>query len=292
MTITGSTRVYFVIADPIDQVRAPELFNQVFSMYGVDAVVVPLNVKAEDFDSTLKALLRVPNVDGVFLSIPHKPAALSVVDRCSKLAKVAGAVNAVRRAPDGALEGDLFDGLGFIKALDNARIGYAGKRVLLIGAGGAAAAIAVALAACGAAEIAIFDPAGDKAAQLVARIAEAFRVAARVAASNDPAGYDLVVNASPLGMKQGDPVPCDVARLDAGAAVFDVLMKNQPTPLVRAARARALAAEPGFEMLIQQAPLYLHFFGLDAAASGIENDASALREMIYPKELLESLPTP
>ncbi|MBI3144495.1 MAG: shikimate dehydrogenase [Pseudogulbenkiania sp.] len=282
MTITGSTRVYFVIADPIEQVRAPELFNQVFSMYGVDAVVIPMNVKAEDFDSTLKALFRAPNVDGVFLSIPHKPAALSVADRCSKLAKVAGAINAVRRAPDGALEGDLFDGLGFIKALDNARIGYAGKRVLLIGAGGAAAAIAVALAACGTAEIAIFDPAGDKAAQLGARIADAFRTDAHVATSNDPAGYDLVVNASPLGMKQGDPIPFDVARLDAGAAVFDVLMKNQPTPLVRAARARALIAEPGFEMLIQQAPLYLRFFGLDEAAAGIENDASALREMIYP----------
>lgn len=289
MKITGSTRVYFVIADPIDQVRAPELFNLVFRLYGIDAVVVPLNVKPEDFDATLRAVFKAPNVDGVFLSIPHKPAALTVADRCSRLAQVAGAVNAVRRAPDGALEGDLFDGLGFVKALERAHIPYTGKRVLLIGAGGAASAIAAALAACGSAEIAVFDPAGDKAAQLAARIAEAFPVETRAAASNDPAGYDLVVNASPLGMKQGDPAPFDVTRLDAGAAVFDVLMKNQPTPLLRSARARALKAEPGFEMLIQQAPLYLRFFGLETAAAGIENDASALRDMIYPKELLDTL---
>ncbi|MDN0075163.1 shikimate dehydrogenase [Crenobacter sp. SG2303] len=288
MKITGNTQVFFVIADPIGQVRAPELFNRVFELHGVDAVVVPLQVAADDFEPTVRALFRSPSTGGVFLSIPHKPAALTVADRCSELAEVAGAVNALRRGRDGAIEGELFDGLGFVKALDDAHIAYAGRRVLLIGAGGAASAAAATLAARGTSEIAIFDPVADKAMQLASRIVSAFRIDAYAAASNDPAGYDLVVNVSPLGMKTDDPVPFDVARLDDGAAVFDVLMKNQPTPLVRAARARGLTAEPGFEMLIQQAPLYLRFFGLEAAASGIENDASALRAMIYPPELLDS----
>lgn len=288
MKITGNTRVFFVIADPIDQVRAPELFNQVFRMYGIDAVLVPLQVKAEHFETTIRTLFQAPNVDGVFLSIPHKPAGLAVADRCSELAQAAGAVNAVRRAVDGFLEGELFDGLGFIKALDGAAISYTGKRVLLIGAGGAASAISVALALYGANEIAIFDPAVDRASQLAARLEEHFNIFARATTHNDPAGYDLVINASPLGMKKDDPTPFDASRLSPGAAVFDVLMKNQPTPLLQAARARGLTAEPGFEMLIQQAPLYLRFFGLEQAASGIEHDASVLREMIVPAVLLDS----
>jgi len=285
MQITGNTRVYFVIADPIGQVRAPELFNHAFRQAGIDVVLVPLQVAAGQFETTVRALFQAPNVDGVFLSIPHKPAGLAVADRCSELAQAAGAVNALRRGADGLLEGELFDGLGFIKALERAGIVYAGKRVLLIGAGGAAAAVSVALARRGVQEIAIFDPAGERAARLAARLEQHCGVLARTTAHNDPAGYALVVNASPLGMNQTDPLPFDAARLDAGAAVFDVLMKNQPTPLLQAARARGLAAEPGFEMLIQQAPLYLRFFGLDAAAASVEQDASRLRALIYPAEL-------
>ena len=105
------------------------------------------------------------------------------------------------------------------------------------------------------------------------------------AASNDPAGFDLVINASPLGLKSDDPLPCDVARMDAGAALVDILMKNQPTPVVCAARARGLVAEPGFEMMIQQTHRYLDFFGFTEAALLVRQNADFLRELVYPAEL-------
>jgi shikimate dehydrogenase len=191
-------------------------------------------------------------------------------------------VNAVRRNAAGELEGDLFDGVGFTRLLDHANIVYAGRRVLVIGAGGAASAVTTALAAAGVAVIALYDPDRTKADHLAALLRREFGIDAASAASNDPAGFDLVVNASPLGLKTTDPMPVDVAALDAHAAVCDILMKNQPTPLVRAARARGLAAEPGFDMLIQQTPLYLEFFGYPELAEAVRADDSYLRDLLFP----------
>ena len=169
MKITGHTRIFYCIADPIDQVRAPEVFNEVFARHSVDAVMIPLRVPAAHLDATLSALFASPTVGGVSLSIPHKSAAADIVDHCSAAAIVANAVNAVRRGPDGALEGELFDGEGFTRSLDRAGIAYANRRVLVIGAGGAASAVATALAAAQVAEIALYDPDHAKAEQLAKR---------------------------------------------------------------------------------------------------------------------------
>lgn len=282
MAITGVTRVFYVLADPIDQVRAPEAFNLIFRAHGIDAVLVPLQARAQALEATVHALLQAPNTGGILLSIPHKHAALDLVERSSGEAMRAQAVNAIRLGADGKLEGALFDGIGFVKASERADLRYRGQSALLIGAGGAAAAIASALADAGLARLAIYDPAPDKAAQLATRLRAVSGMAAQEVGSNDPRGYALVINASPLGLKQEDALPLDVARLDTGAGVFDVLMKNQPTPLVRAARARGLQVEPGFEMLIQQIPLYLEFFGYHKAAVAVAADADAIRELIYP----------
>lgn len=287
MSITGKTQVFFVVADPVEQVKAPELFNEVFRLYGVDAVVVPLQVKADDFASTIRSLFASPSTGGVFLSIPHKPAGLELVDTASPLATAAGAVNAIRRSESGLLEGDLFDGTGFIRALERAGAAYQGKQVLLIGAGGAASAIAVALAEQQAGLIAIYDPAPGKAEQLAMRVNQHFQVPVKSVNSNNPSGFDLVVNASPLGMRRDDPVPADVTQLLRGAAVYDVLMKNQPTPLIQAALQQGLIAEPGFDMLIQQIPLYLQFFDMTALADKVEEQFGHLRTLVYPSQLLE-----
>jgi shikimate dehydrogenase len=286
MQITGTTRVFFCIADPIDQVRAPEVFNAIFSRHGIDAVMVPLCVPAARLEATLRALFESPTVGGVSLSIPHKAAAAGIADRPTVAARAANAVNAVRRNAAGELEGDLFDGLGFTGLLDRAGIGYAGRRVLVLGAGGAASAVTTALAAAGVAEIALFDPDRPKAQQLAALLVRDFGIVANAVGSNDPAGYDLIVNASPLGLKPTDPVPVDVASIAEHAAVCDILMKNQPTPLVRAARSRGLVAEPGFDMLILQTPFYLDFFGYPELAASVRADDSYLRELLFPAELL------
>ncbi|HXZ08261.1 MAG TPA: shikimate dehydrogenase, partial [Paraburkholderia sp.] len=144
MTITGTTRVFYCIADPVDQVRAPEVFNAVFARHDIDAVMVPLRVSPAHLDATLRVLFESPSVGGVSLSIPHKAAAVASVDRCSPAAAAANAINAVRRNAAGELEGDLFDGIGFTRLLGRAGIAFAGRRVLMIGAGGAASAVSTA----------------------------------------------------------------------------------------------------------------------------------------------------
>jgi shikimate dehydrogenase len=295
-TISGKTDVYLILGDPVEQVLAPEIFNPLFARCGINAVLVPTQVAPQDLTAFVKAAFLARNIKGIWLTIPHKAPVLGVLDQCSQLGTLAGAVNAIRRNADGRLEGGLFDGEGLIASLDYFGMAYAGKRVLIIGAGGAAAAIAASLAlphdAAPASEIALFDPAAARAEAVAARIAAATGVRVHATASADPAGYDLVVNASPLGLKPTDPLPCDVTRLAPHTALVDIVMKNQPTPVVRAARARGLNAQPGFEMLIQQTHLYLDFFGFVQAAQSVREDATLLREQIYPQTMRGEIQRP
>ena len=287
-TIDGRTAVYLIVGDPVEQVQAPAIFNRIFALFGINAVLLPVHIAPADLQSFVTSAFRARNIQGLCVTIPHKTPMLSWLDSCTDLARMAGAVNAVRRTASGQLEGGLFDGEGFVTSLDYFQIAYAAKRVLILGAGGAAAAIAASLALAGAqapAEIAFFDPTPSRAAEAAARIAQGSTVAAHAVATNDPAGFDLVINASPLGLKSTDPLPCDVARMGNGTALVDILMKNQPTALVRAVRARGLVAEPGFEMLIQQTHNYLDFFGFHEAAREVRKDADFLRALIYPAEL-------
>lgn len=294
-SVQGNTDVYLISGFPVEQVRAPEMFNLIFRRLGINAVLVPVHVAPDDILAFTRAAFLASNIKGMLLTIPHKSRVMELLAGCNDSARVAGAVNGIRRNADGALEGGLFDGLGFVASLDYFKIAYAGKRVLMIGAGGAAAAIVASLAIAGErapAEIALFDPAAGKAAVLAAHVLAAAQSAGHdqasrvvAAASSDPAGFDVLINASPLGLKATDPLPFDVSRLDGHAAVVDILMKNQPTPLVQAVRARQLVAEPGFEMMIQQAPSYLEFFGLHEAAKAVRQDATFIREHIYPASM-------
>lgn len=286
-TINGQTKVYLIVGDPVEQVQAPTSFNRIFALMGINAVLVPVHVAASDLQAFVATAFTARNIQGLWVTIPHKAAMLPQLDHCSDLARIAGAVNAVRRSPAGGLEGDLFDGEGLMDSLDYFQIAYTHKRVLILGAGGAATAIGASLALAGARApqtIAFFDPVPGRAAGAAQRMAAA-PVPVVAAASNDPVGFDLVINASPLGLKATDPLPCDVARMDAGAALVDILMKNQPTPVVRAARSLGLVAEPGFEMMIQQTHRYLDFFGFTEAANQVHQNSDFLRELIYPAEL-------
>lgn len=287
--VTGSIDVYLILGDPVVQVLAPETFNPLFARFGIDAVLVPVQLAPENLSTFVKTAFLAHNIKGIWLTIPHKTPVLGVLDRCSQLGTIAGAVNAIRRNTDGSLEGGLFDGEGFVASLDYFNIRYAGKRVLIIGAGGAAAAIAASLAlphsSALAAEIALYDPAPGRAQAVASRIEAATGTFVHAVANNDPTGFDLVVNASPLGLNKDDALPCSVSRIEPHAALVDIVMKNQPTPVVRAARLRGLNAQPGFEMLIQQTHLYLDFFGFHGAAMSVRQDATSLRQQIYPDNL-------
>ena len=279
MSISGTTRVFLILGDPVAQVRAPEAFNHLFDKHGVDAVLVPANVPASEFDGFVMHALKARNIDGLWLAIPHKTAMVELLDRCDRLGRSAGAVNAARRSADGTLEGALFDGVGFTKALDHFGIAIPGRKVLVVGVGGGGVAIATSLAAEGARCVALYDSMPGRTEAVARKLSSEFGVDVVSVATPDPAGFELVVNATPLGLKAGDPMPFDVARLDPGAAVVDILMKNQPTPLLRACRARGITAHPGFEMMVQQVPEYLSFFGFDAIAEAVQADPSDVRAL-------------
>ncbi len=283
MNITGTTRVFLILGDPVAQVRAPEVFNHLFRKHGADAVLVPAQVPVAQFETFARTVLTARNIDGLWLAIPHKTAMVELLDRCDTLGRIAGAVNAARRNADGSLEGGAFDGIGFVKALDHFGIPHAGRSALVVGVGGGGVAIAASLAQRGVGRLALFDAAPGRAAEVAARIRKVFPVEVTTPGSSDPAGHDLVVNASPLGLQPGDALPFDVARLDPGAAVVDILMKNPPTPLLRACHARGIAAFPGFEMLVQQMPEYLSFFGFDTIAQAVQADASDVRALVQPR---------
>jgi shikimate dehydrogenase len=279
--ITGSTRVFFIIGDPVAQVRAPEVYNKLFQQNGIDAVLAPLKLPATALQGFLKNGMAAENIGGFWATIPHKAPLYEALQPTDPVARVAGAVNAVKRHPDGRLEAVLFDGIGFIKGLDHFGIAVAGRKVLVVGAGGGGQAVAAALAQRGPAELAIYNRTHNKAVALAHRLKPL--MAATVAASNDPAGFDLVVNCTSQGLKPEDPLPFDPARMAPGAAVVDIIMSREPTPLLRAARAHGLRAEAGFEMLVQQVPEYLRFFGYGELAATLQADLSPVRDMLYPK---------
>jgi shikimate dehydrogenase len=294
--IHGTTDLYLIPGDPIANVRVPRMFNAVFERFGIDAVMVPTRVATRDLAVFLKASFLAKNLKGMVIAPPHKPLIVSLLDGCGLFGRVAGSVNVVRRLDNGELEGDLFDGEGLVHALDYYNIPFRGKRVLVLGAGVSAAAIGVALAeggtVDGAEHIAFYDPVAGKAIGLATQLDSFFDATAVSVDSSDPAGYDLVVNASQLGLQPGDPLACDVSRMEPHAALFDILLRGQPTPLVQAARARGLNAQAGFEMLIQQMPNYLDYFGHGVAANGVRHDMRFLRELIYPEAMRDEIAAP
>ena len=280
MNISGSTRVFLILGDPVAQVRAPEVFNSLFARHGVDAVLVPVQVAPQLLAGFVKHAFDADNVGGLWVTIPHKAAVLPLLGHCDARGRLAGAVNAVRRHADGSLEGALFDGVGFVKGLDRFGLPTAGRRVLVVGVGGGGVAIAASLAQRGCDELALFDTAPGRSAQVAAQLGAAFGANVRAAASSDPAGFDLVINSTPLGLKPGDPLPFDVARLAPGAAVVDILMKSATTPLLKACAAHGISAFPGFEMMLQQMPEYLAFFGMHDLARAVQEDASEVRALL------------
>jgi len=281
--ITGTTRVFLIVGDPVAQVRAPELFNHIFRAHGIDAVLVPAHVPPAGLEGFVRHAMTARNIDGFWLAIPHKTAMVQLLDRCDRLGRTAGAVNAARRNADGTLEGALFDGIGFVKTLDQFGISIAGRKALVVGVGGGGVAIATSLAERGVARLALFDNVAGRTAEVAGRLRAEFDVDVVPVPTADPAGFDIVVNSTPLGLRQGDPLPFDVARCDSHAAVIDILMKNQPTPLLQACRARGLVCHPGYEMLVQQIPEYLSFFGYAALAREVSRDASELRALLAPQ---------
>lgn len=259
--ISGTTTLIAHLGYPTETFKAPLIYNPYFEKAGIDAVVVPMGVQAADYPAVLKALFRLTNIRGALVTMPHKVRTVALLDECSTAVRIAGACNAILRRPDGTLLGDLFDGEGFVRGLRRKGLRLATSACLVVGAGGVGSAIAAALAAAGVARLALHDSNAAAAAALAARLNEHYPALAVQTGTNDPAGFDLVVNATPLGMRAGDPLPVDVVRIAPTAFVGEVVLKEEITPLLRAARAKGCRIQVGMDMLFEQIPAYLEFFG-------------------------------
>jgi shikimate dehydrogenase len=247
VNLTGATRLNIIVGDPIAQVKAPGGVTKAFADIHHDGVLVPMQIAPEDLNALLTVADRLKNLDGIVVTVPHKFACFSHCRSVSDRAGFLGAVNIMRRRKDGGWHGDMVDGLGFVGALRNNGYDPRGKRALLVGAGGAGSAIAMALVETGVGELAIHD--GDIARRddLIARLKTLGRTTI-VAGSSDPGGYDLVGNATPAGMKTGDPLPIDVTNLAPTSFVGCVITAPAVPPLIEAARRLGCPTSTGTDM--------------------------------------------
>ena len=266
MTITGTTRVFGVIADPIDHVRAPMVFNPLVAGKGIDAVLVPFHIRPGELESTLRALSAMPNCGGVCVTIPHKTAAVEICDELGPAASITGAVNAIR-FDGGRLVGDNFDGKGFVAGLEGEGIPPKGLGVLVIGAGGAARAIAPALAESGVDRLVIANRTLSKAGEIVDILKRHFPDTPAGAidirdVDAELAGIDMVVNTTSLGLEGGDALPCALKEAGQDTVVADIIMVPEMTVWLEEARTLGLRTHPGRHMLDYQRDLMGRFLGI------------------------------
>lgn len=275
--ISGKTTLIAHLGYPTEAFKAPMIYNPWFEHQGIDAVVMPMGVQAADYAPVLQALRKLTNLRGALVTMPHKVTTLSLVDEATPTARIAGACNAILLRPDGSLLGDQFDGAGFVRGAQRKGLNLQGARALVSGCGGVGSAIAASLAAAGVAHLSLFDAYAASAEGLADRLRQHYPVLGVSTGSNDPAGYDLIVNATPLGMNDGDPLPFDMDRVAPTTFVGEVVMRQAITPLLAAAQAKGCAIQLGTDMLFEMIPAYLEFFGFGTATADELRAVSQIR---------------
>jgi shikimate dehydrogenase len=263
LSISGSTRLFAIVGDPISQAKSPAVFNRLFADIGADAILVPMQVPASRLHAALEGLKAVANLDGIVVTVPHKVTVAKAVDALGPHALRVGAVNCVRRLPDGRWGGEMYDGEGFVTGLRRQGFQPTGWRVFQAGCGGAGKAVAHALASAGVALLDLFDVNESLQHELVMDLRR-HHPQLQVNGARGPAeAHDLLINATPCGMAPGDPLPFEVGTSRPDAVVADLIMKPERTPLLQAAEARGHRIHLGRHLLESQARLVARYFGFD-----------------------------
>jgi shikimate dehydrogenase len=275
--ITGKTRLYAIIGDPIAQVRSPEVFTARFATAGIDAVLIPAHVPADRFDAIVPALLALGNLDGVLVTVPFKARMVPLATRLGETSQIVGAINALRRESDDSWTADMFDGKGFVNGARQKGVRLEGRSVLLFGAGGAGSAVACALAEAGVRAIYIVDPLQDRSASLIARLQRAFPECSFETRNRDTT-FDMVVNASPVGMSPQDGLPGEVGALRAATIVGDVVITDHPTALIRHGEAHGCICITGRDMHSGQLDALMAFFGSGRHPGGADGDPARVTD--------------
>ena len=281
--IDGQTEIIAHIGYPTHTFKSPLIYNPYFEAAGIAAVVVPMACQAHHLSRFLPAVFGLDNVRGALITMPHKVSVLELLDEVTPTVHIAGACNAVKKTAQGRLLGDLFDGIGFVRGLRRKGFAFQGKSALIVGTGGVGSAIAASLATTGLASLDLFDLNSRSAQALAERLqAQVPGLSVRLG-RNDPQGYDLVINATPLGMNPQDPAPLQLETLSPSTWVAEVVMSQLPTPLMARARRLGCPLLVGTDMLFEQIPAYLEFFDLPTTT------AEHLRELAQIDGISRSL---
>ena len=241
--INGRTELIAHLGHPTETFTAPMIYNPWFASRGINAVVVPMGVRTEDYATFLRSLFRLSNIRGALVTMPHKVATVDLLDEAALAVQVAGSCNAILRRPDGSLYGDLFDGIGFVRGANRKGFDFTGVDCLIVGAGGVGSAIA--------------------AAQLPQRDRAALPNLDRRPARQRPCGFHLMVNATPFGSRPAIRRRSTPTRLGSDTFVGDVVAEL--SPLLKAVARRGCRYQVGTDMLFEQIPAYLEFFGYGTA---------------------------
>lgn len=265
--ISGSTRLYAIIGDPVAHVRTPIVFNEYFSAHGIDAVCIAIHIGKKDLVAGWAGLKSIRNLDGFIVTAPYKAECAALCDRLVDDGEHTKVVNTVRREANGTYTGTLLDGRGFVAGLKNSGYEVAKRSVYIAGAGGAGTALAYALAGSGVDRLTIHNRTREKAERLVAGVGSAFPQCQITLGTSNASGHDFAVNATSLGLDEHDPHSFDLASVDSSTVVAEVVMKPKITPLLAAAKDRGHSIHFGTHMLDGQRDMMMDFFGLGASTS-------------------------
>lgn len=262
--ISGSTRLYAIIGDPVAHVRTPIVFNEYFGARGIDAICVAIHIGKDELTTGWAGLKSIRNLDGFIVTAPYKAECAALCDKLVDDGAHTKVVNTVRREADGTYTGTLLDGRGFVAGLKGSGYEIEKRSVYIAGAGGAGTALAYALAGSGVARLTIHNRTRSKAEALIAGVGEAFPQCTVALGTSDASGHDFAVNATSLGLKENDPHSFDLASVDKSAVVAEVVMKPQMTPLLAAAKDQGHSIHFGTHMLDGQRDMMMDYFGLGA----------------------------
>lgn len=256
--LNGETRLFPIIGDPIIYVQSPARLTSGFAARGHSGICVPMQVPEGELERVMHGLTRIRNIDGLLVTMPHKFTAYTYCATRSERSRLLNVVSVMRRNADSSWHGDMLDGIAFVQAQKDQGAQPEGARVLLLGAGGAGSAIAIALLESGVRELIIHDTNAARIAELIALVADVG--CGRVTAGPpDPTGCDMVCNATPLGMAEGDPLPVAADLLTPSMFVGDVIAGHGETPLLAAARAAGCKTANGDQMVEAAQEMMLDF---------------------------------
>lgn len=259
--VDALTRLFYILGSPIAHVRAPLVWSALFKRYGVNALMLPADVSAENFDVAMRGMKATENFDGAIFTMPHKLVAMDYADVLTQRAQRIGSINLLRRLADGTWEGDNVDGAGFLAGLHADGVSLEGANVYLNGCGGVGRSIGWTLGMENIASLTVHDVDEERARELVSAIA---RVSTARCTTGLPAmaNIDIAINASPLGLNPDDALPFSVDALPPHAVVADVIMEPRMTALLQLAQARGLKVHHGSNMMNHAMPIAASFFGL------------------------------